>query len=112
MAKQVITLLTDDLDGGEADRTVEFGLDGVNYTIDLSEKNAGKLRKALDPYLNVATRVGRSADSRARRGAVSTGRASRDQNQAIREWASKNGYEVSERGRIPSSIVEAYHSKR
>ena len=114
MAKQVITLLTDDLDGGEADRTVEFGLDGVNYTIDLSEKNAGKLRKALDPYLNVATRVGRSGgDSRLRRtGTSSTGRASRDQNQAIREWAGKNGYEVSERGRIPSSIVEAYHSKR
>ena len=113
MAKQVITLLTDDLDGGEADRTVEFGLDGVNYTIDLSEKNAGKLRKALDPYLTAATRVGRSGgESRVRRGAVSTGRASRDQNQAIREWAGKNGYEVSERGRIPSSIVEAYHSKR
>jgi hypothetical protein len=114
MAKQVITLLTDDLDGGEADRTVEFGLDGVNYTIDLSEKNAGKLRKALDPYLNVATRVGRSGgDGRvARRSGAATGRASRDQNQAIREWAGKNGYEVSERGRIPSSIVEAYHSKR
>jgi hypothetical protein len=114
MAKQVITLLTDDLDGGEADRTVEFGLDGVNFTIDLSEKNAGKLRKALDPYLSVATRVGRSgADTRVRRGiAAGTGRASRDQNQAIREWANKNGYEVSERGRIPSSIVEAYHSKR
>ena len=115
MAKQVITLLTDDLDGGEADRTVEFGLDGVNYTIDLSEKNAGKLRKALDPYLSVATRVGRSGgDGRtARRSApVAGGRSSRDQNQAIREWANKNGYEVSERGRIPSSIVEAYHSKR
>jgi hypothetical protein len=114
MAKQVITLLTDDLDGGEADRTVEFGLAGVNYTIDLSEKNTAKLRKALDPYLNVATRVGRSSgDSRARRTApATTGRASRDQNQAIREWASKNGYEVSERGRIPSSIVEAYHNKR
>ncbi|MFI5931013.1 Lsr2 family protein [Actinoplanes sp. NPDC051494] len=116
MAKQVITLLTDDLDGGEADRTVEFGLDGVNYTIDLSEKNSGKLRKALDPYLAVATRVGRSsgveARSARRGGTVSTGRATRDQNQAIREWAGKNGYEVSERGRIPSSIVEAYHSKR
>jgi hypothetical protein len=115
MAKQVITLLTDDLDGGEADRTVEFGLDGVNYTIDLSEKNTAKLRKALDPYLGAATRVGRSGgDSRAvrRTAQASTGRASRDQNQAIREWASKNGYEVSERGRIPSSIVEAYHSKR
>jgi nucleoid-associated protein Lsr2 len=115
MAKQVITLLTDDLDGGEADRTVEFGLDGVNYTIDLSEKNAGKLRKALDPYLSVATRVGRSnAEARGTRRAAAPagGRAGRDQNQAIREWASKNGYEVSERGRIPSSIVEAYNSKR
>jgi Lsr2 len=113
MAKQVITLLTDDLDGGEADRTVEFGLDGVNYTIDLSEKNAGKLRKALDPFLNAATRVGRTTVGSVRRAApASTGRASRDQNQAIREWANKNGYEVSERGRIPSHIVEAYHSKR
>ncbi|HEY0001010.1 MAG TPA: Lsr2 family protein [Actinoplanes sp.] len=113
MAKQVITLLTDDLDGGEADRTVEFGLDGVNYTIDLSEKNAGKLRKALDPFLGAATRVGRTPVSTVRRTApASTGRASRDQNQAIREWANKNGYEVSERGRIPSHIVEAYHSKR
>jgi len=115
MAKQVITLLTDDLDGGEADRTVEFGLDGVGYTIDLSEKNAGKLRKALDPYLSVANRVGRSgSESRGvrRPAAASTGRASRDQNQAIREWAGKNGYEVSERGRIPSSIVEAWHNKR
>lgn len=114
MAKQVITLLTDDLDGGEADRTVEFGLDGVNYTIDLSEKNAGKLRKALDPFLNAATRVGRSGGSAPvrRAAAAGTGRASRDQNQAIREWANKNGYEVSERGRIPSHIVEAYHSKR
>jgi hypothetical protein len=115
MAKQVITLLTDDLDGGEADRTVEFGLDGVSYTIDLSEKNAGKLRKALDPYLSVATRVGRSGgDSRATRRSAPPvgGRSSRDQNQAIREWANRNGYEVSERGRIPSSIVEAFHNKR
>ena len=114
MAKQVITLLTDDIDGGEADRTVEFGLDGVNYTIDLSEKNAGKLRKALDPFLTAATRVGRSGVvATARRTApASTGRASRDQNQAIREWANKNGFEVSERGRIPSHIVEAYHAKR
>ena len=115
MAKQVITLLTDDLDGGEADRTVEFGLDGVNYTIDLSEKNAGKLRKALDPYLAVATRAGRGGgDGRAARRTAPpvSVRSSRDQNQAIREWANKNGYEVSERGRIPSSIVEAYHNKR
>ena len=64
MAKQVITLLTDDLDGSEADHTVEFGLDGVNYTIDLSEKNAGKLRKALERYIAAGTRVGRGGVDR------------------------------------------------
>jgi nucleoid-associated protein Lsr2 len=114
MAKQVITVLTDDLDGGGADRTIEFGLDGVNYTIDLSEKNAGKLRKVLDPYLTVASRLGRTgANGRtASRVAAAPSRANRDQNQAIREWATKNGYEVSERGRIPASIVEAFHATR
>ena len=114
MAKQIITVLTDDLDGGDADRTIEFGLDGVNYTIDLSEKNAGKLRKALDPYLVVAAKAGRSgANGRiTSRAAAAPSRSNRDQNQAIREWATKNGYEVSERGRIPASIVEAFHAKR
>ena len=114
MAKQVITVLTDDLDGGDADRTIEFGLDGVNYTIDLSEKNAGKLRKTLDPYLAVASRVGRAGTDRriGSRAPVAPSRPNRDQNQAIREWAAKTGYEVSERGRITSSIVEAFHAKR
>jgi hypothetical protein len=114
MAKQIVTLLTDDIDGSEADRTVEFGLDGVNYSIDLSEKNAGKFRKALDPYLAAASRLGRSSAGLipARGRAAAPSRANRDQNQAIREWATRNGYEVSERGRIPGSIVEAFHSKR
>jgi hypothetical protein len=114
MAKQIVTLLTDDIDGSEADRTVEFGFDGVTYTIDLSEKNAGKLRKVLDPYLAAASRIGRTNSGRipARSTAAAPSRTNRDQNQAIREWATKNGYEVSERGRIPSAIVDAFHSKR
>jgi len=114
MAKQVITVLTDDLDGGDADRTIEFGLDGVNYTIDLSEKNAGKLRKALEPYLTAASKVSRAGGNGriGSRTAARPSRSNRDQNQAIREWATKNGYEVSERGRIPASIVEAFHAKR
>lgn len=113
MARQVITQLIDDVDGSEASETVEFALDGVQYTIDLSEKNAGKLRKALDPYLAVGSRIGRAAgNGRITSRTVPPARANRDQNQAIREWATKNGYEVSERGRIPSSIVEAFHSKR
>ena len=113
MAKQVITVLTDDLDGGDADRTIEFGLDGVNYTIDLSEKNAGKLRKVLDPYLDAGTRLGRTGGSgRITSRATGPARSSRDQNQAIREWAAKNGYEVSQRGRIPSTVADAFHSSR
>ncbi|MFG1995304.1 Lsr2 family protein [Actinoplanes sp. NPDC048988] len=115
MAKQVITVLTDDLDGGDANRTVEFGLDGVNYTIDLSEKNAGKLRKVLDPYLEAATRIGRGTAAgriTSRTAAAQPSRANRDQNQAIREWAKKNGHEVSDRGRIPTGVVEAFHANR
>jgi len=109
MARQIITILTDDLDGGDADRTIEFGLDGVTYTIDLSEKNAGKLRKALDPYLTVASRAGRAGG---RRAAAPVSRAnSRETNQAIREWAAKNGWDVSERGRIPASVVQAYNNR-
>jgi hypothetical protein len=90
------------------------GLDGVNYTIDLSEKKAGKLRKALEPYLTAASRL-RSIGASARitsRATRTPSRANRDQDQAIREWAGKNGYEVSERGRIPGSIVEAFHARR
>jgi Lsr2 len=114
VAKQVITLLTDDLDGSEADRTVEFALDDVTYTIDLSEKNAGKLRKLLDPYIAAGTRVGRGgtvAPPRGRRAAGGTVRSNRDQNKAIREWAAENGYDVSERGRIPANVVEAFNKR-
>jgi hypothetical protein len=83
----------------------------VNYTIDLSDKNVGKLRKALEPYLSAGNRVGRRVGGRgsAGRTGAAASRSSRDQNQAIREWAGKNGYEVSERGRIPTSIVDAFH---
>lgn len=115
MAKQVITLLTDDLDGGAADRTVEFGLDGVTYTIDLSEKNVGKLRKALDSYIHAGSRVGRgnpeNRRSGRRRNADAPARSNRDQNRAIREWAVKSGFDVSERGRIPASVIVAYNNR-
>jgi Lsr2 len=112
MARQVITTLIDDLDGKKADRTVEFSLDGASYTIDLSEANIGKLRKVLDPYINAGTRLGRSAGTTripSRRGAV-PGRtaSSRDENRLIREWAQANGHQISERGRIPQSVTDAY----
>ncbi|MEV1288612.1 Lsr2 family protein [Micromonospora sp. NPDC049679] len=113
MARQVIVVLTDDLDGSDADRTVEFDLDGVGYTIDLSEKNAGELRKALDPFITAGTRVGRGGlePRRENRRGAAPARSDRDQNRAIREWALNNGYEVSERGRIPASVVEAFNNR-
>ncbi|MET8908036.1 Lsr2 family protein [Micromonospora sp. NPDC004551] len=115
MARKVITVLTDDLDGGKADRTVEFSLDGVAYTIDVSDENAGVLRKALDPYISAGRRIGRGPveAGRAPRGASRPGTSGmdREQNRAIREWAAKNGYEISERGRIPVSVVEAYKNR-
>ncbi len=112
MARQVITTLIDDLDGKPADRTVEFSLDGVSYTIDLSDTNAGKLRKALDPYIAAGTRVGRGGAARGSARPAASGRTGgdRDQNRAIREWATQNGHTVSERGRIPQNVIDAYRA--
>lgn len=116
MARQVITTLIDDLDGKPADRTVEFSLDGTTYTIDLSDANAGKLRKALDPFINAGNRVGRGGSGRGPgrpSAAGSNGRAAgndRDQNRLIREWAAANGHAVSERGRIPQNVTDAYRT--
>lgn len=110
MARQVITTLIDDLDGKKADRTVEFSLDGTSYTIDLSDANAGKLRKALDPFINAGTRVGRGGAPRARAASAGRTATSRDENKAIREWAVANGHEISERGRIPQGVSDAYRA--
>jgi nucleoid-associated protein Lsr2 len=110
MAKQVITSLIDDIDGKPASQTIEFGLDGVSYSIDLSDRNADKLRAVLHPYIDAGTRVGRVGAGPARRPGrpgLPT-RTSRDQTAAIREWAAKAGHEISNRGRIPARIVEAY----
>jgi hypothetical protein len=109
MAQKVQVTLVDDLDGGKADETVSLGFDGAAYEIDLSSKNAKKLRDAIAPYLGAARKTGRvSGKARARRGTGSA-TADRDQNQAIREWAKKQGLKVSDRGRIPAEIVERYH---
>src|SRR5437763_10270180 len=110
MAQKVLVQLVDDLDGSTAEQTVEFALDGVQYQIDLSEDNAGALRDALAPFVSAARRAGgrkRSAAPRAAAGRPSP-TSDRERNQAIREWARAQGMNVSERGRIPADVVEAY----
>lgn len=114
MAKQVITKLLDDLDGGEADESVTFALDGVNYEIDLSEKNAAELRAAMDKYVSAGARQARTPatagriPARANRVAFSNSAANREQNAAIRDWARQNGYDINDRGRIPQDVVDAF----
>jgi hypothetical protein len=114
MAQKVTVTLVDDLDGGTAEETVEFGIDGVSYEIDLSAGNAGKLRDSLADYVSSARKAGAGGRRKVAgptRRASGAGRASvdREQNAAIREWARKNGYNVSDRGRIPAEVLDAYH---
>jgi len=104
MASHTVTLYEDDLDGSEAVGTIAFALEGVEYQIDLSDKNADKLRKALQPYVNAGRRVG----GRRRSGAAKS--SSSSDTAAVREWAQGAGYEVSARGRVSAAVREAYEA--
>jgi hypothetical protein len=114
MAKRTIHMLVDDIDGGEADETVRFAVDGVQYEIDLSKKNATKMRDALARYIEVGSKVGRAGGGTARptagrgRGPATV---DRDQNRAIREWAQGKGIAVSDRGRIKQEIVDRFNAE-
>jgi Lsr2 len=110
MAKKVTVTLVDDFDGeGAADETVEFALDGVSYEIDLSGKNAAKLRADLKQWVEAGRRVG---GRRRGRGGAARGRGTidREQSAAIRDWARRNGHNVSTRGRIPADVIDAFHA--
>ncbi|MFJ9379482.1 Lsr2 family protein [Streptomyces sp. NPDC101455] len=106
MAQKVQVLLVDDLDGGEADETVTFALDGKTYEIDLTTANADKLRGLLDAYVKGGRRTGgRASGGRGKARAAIGG--SQDTAQ-IRAWAKENGHDVNDRGRVPAAIREAY----
>lgn len=113
MAQKHIVQLIDDLDQSVAEETVNFSLDGSTYEIDLSRENAGKLRAALASYVANARRASRSSGSRT----ATTGRRTRaargdrEQTHAIREWARKNGHKIGDKGRIPATILDAYHAQ-
>jgi hypothetical protein len=112
MAQKVNVVLVDDIDGGDAVETVTFGLDGVEYEIDLSEDNANKLRDALSLYTGHGRRTGGR-----RRSSGSEGRSTRSRSTStgdgpsaseIREWARANGHTVPDRGRVSAEVREAY----
>ena len=107
MAQRVNIILVDDIDGGDADETVTFGLDGSTYEIDLSSANAAKLRDAVAPYVGHARKVGGRRSSGGRRTAASgNGPSARE----IREWARANGWNLSDRGRVAAEVRQAYEA--
>ena len=103
MAQKIQTLFIDDLDGGEAEGTVRFGLDGTEYEIDLSAENAQALRDALARYVKAARRAGSSTrrPARGRRRAPADGLNTTE----VREWAKAQGIDVKDRGRVPAELV-------
>jgi len=107
MAQKVQVVLVDDLDGGRADETVTFALDGVSYEIDLSHDNAAALRDLLAPYVGHGRRVGGGA----RRSGSGRKAASSGTNPAeVREWAKSQGIAVNERGRISSDLMAKFQA--
>jgi Lsr2 len=107
MATKITVVLEDDLDGGPADETVRFGLGGAQYEIDLSTKNATAFRRQLAPFIDHARTAGHGPRRRPGRTA-----ASRERSGGIRAWAKDQGITVSDRGRIPASVVERYQAAR
>jgi hypothetical protein len=103
MASRTIVLLEDDVDGSKADETIEFGVDGTTYAIDLSDSNAKKLRGAFDGYISKARTVsGKRSTTRKTSSGVDL--------KAVRAWAASNGIELSSRGRVPASVLQQYRS--
>ncbi|MFC5950029.1 Lsr2 family protein [Pseudonocardia lutea] len=111
MAKVTNITLVDDLDGGRADETVTFTLDGKEFEIDLSAQHASELREAFAPFVGAARRASSGAGRRNYARVPSSSGKTREENAAIREWAVAAGFPVSERGRIPSNVLEAYANR-
>ena len=110
MAQQFQVQYIDDLDGtdpGSEANTISFAFDGKEYTIDLSDENAEAFREVMAPYVENGHRVSGGKAKPARRAAAKSSSAAGD-TKAIREWARDNGYEVSDRGRIPGNVMDAY----
>lgn len=104
MAQKIQTLFIDDLDGGEAEGTVRFALDGTEYEIDLSAAHSDELHNALAQYIGHARKISAAPKRapRGRRGADVVDTAK------VREWAKNQGIDIKERGRVPGNVVEQY----
>lgn len=107
MAQQFYVRFIDDIDGtdlGDSAHTISFAFEGKEYTIDLSDENAEAFRKAVAPYIEAGHRV--TGNKKTSRTTAPTTRS--EHTKAVREWARGNGYTISDRGRIPADVMQAY----
>jgi hypothetical protein len=107
MAQKIQTLFIDDIDGGEAEGTVRFALDGTEFEIDLNTKHSDELRSALSKYIPHARKVSGATRRSSGRSARKSGSADTT---AIRAWARDQGIDIKERGRVPASVVDQYQA--
>jgi hypothetical protein len=108
MAQRTVVMMTDDLDGTEAQQTIYFSLDNRDYVIDLNDKNAAAFRAQFEQYIEAGRKHDSAASARPRRAV--RGAAAEPDPSAVREWARANGHEVSERGRVSLKIIDAYRA--
>jgi hypothetical protein len=115
LAQQIVEYLTSDLSGDEipADSnggTVDFVVSGTPYAIDLTEAELDTFNELLAPYVEAAQRLTPRGAPVSRTTVASSGggKRSKEQLTAIRNWARKNGHVVSERGRIPAAVLDAF----
>jgi hypothetical protein len=108
VVQKVLTLLQDDIDGSEAQETVEFSLDGVTYQIDLNEDHAAELRALFSPFLESGRRI-QGRRSRAVRVKQPTTVDMPAVPAAVRAWATANKIPVPTRGRIPAAVTAQFH---
>jgi len=109
MAQKIQTLFIDDLDGGEAEGTVHFGLDGAEYEIDLSAAHSKALRKTAEKYIAAGRKVGGPSRRRASGGGRKNSSGGPSPSE-VREWAKAQGIEVRDRGRVPSELVVKFQA--
>lgn len=111
MAQHTTVELVDDIDGGPADETIEFGFRGNLYEIDLAEDHIKELAEFLGPFIERARRIRTGPIRAGATRSIARSASRREDLNAIRAWARDNGYEVSDRGRVAQHIIDAYHQR-
>ena len=104
LARLIVTQPVHDLDGDNATETVAFSYRGVDYEVDLSERDVHALDALLAPYLANARRV-LGKRTTARRPAKAT--VAQDPKD-VRAWAKAEGIEIADRGRVSADVLRRY----